>query len=198
MRRAADRAADIAPGIEPGEARRDRGRRSAGGAPGGARHIPGIVRRAIDRVVALVVGEHQRHVGLAEQNDACLLEPLHRERARRGDVVLELRIAPGGRRAGDVVALLDRHGYAVERPPYLALVEGRIRRAGAFARAVGIEPDDGIEARIVFLDARKEVIQRIDRADLALTDKPRNLGGRLEVQDSRLTLQVNGTSRGRS
>jgi dihydroxyacid dehydratase/phosphogluconate dehydratase len=70
----------------------------------------------------------------------------------------------------------------VQRAPYLAVIQGSVRRTGAIARPSSIEPDDGIEARIIFFDTREEVLQRIDGADLALADEPRNLGGRLEMQ----------------
>jgi hypothetical protein len=64
--------------------------------PGTARcpgHVPGIVGRAVDRIVALPIGEHQRHIGLAKQNGASLLQTLRGQGARLGHVVGKLGIA---------------------------------------------------------------------------------------------------------
>src|SRR5262249_28667926 len=78
-------------------------------------YVPGIVGRTVDRIVALPIGEHQRHISLAKQNGASFLQTLRSEGARLGHVVGKLGIAPGRRRAGDVIALLDGHRHAVER-----------------------------------------------------------------------------------
>ena len=59
------------------------GERGGGAARGAARRpaeIPGVVGRAIDRIEALPIRQHQRHIGLAEEDGARLLEPLDGER----------------------------------------------------------------------------------------------------------------------
>ena len=182
MRGVAHRAADVAAGVDAGESGRERRRRPAGRAAGRSRQIPWVVGGAVDRVVALVVGEQQRHVGLAEQHGPGVLQPIDRERVGRRHVVLELRIAPRGRRARHVVALLDGHGHAVERPPYFATRERSIRRLRACARPFRIKPYDGIEPRIVLCDAGEKMLQNLERADLAFTNEPGDLGGRFEMR----------------
>src|SRR5262249_14507719 len=112
------------------------------------------------------------------------------ERARRRNVGLEVRISPGGRRAGDVEAFLDGHRDAMQRPPRLALGKRRVGRACTLACPLDIAPDDGVEARIVFLNARQEVIEYLRRADLAVADEARDLSGGFEVQVHRARAHV--------
>jgi hypothetical protein len=70
----------------------------------------------------------------------------------------------------------------MKRPPNLAFGEGRVGRSGALSRSRRIEPDDGVEAAIVFLDADQEMLQHLDGAYLSLSDQPGDLSGRFEVQ----------------
>ena len=86
-------------------------------------------RRAVDRIVALPVGEAHRHVGLAEHHRARRGEALHGQRVLVGGAVALLLIAPGGRQAGEVEALLHRHRHAEQRPR-ATIPALRIERAG--------------------------------------------------------------------
>src|SRR6516164_3946598 len=129
-----------------------------------------------------MIRKHQRHVGLAEQDDACFLKPLNRKRARLRHVVLELGIAPCRRGPGEVVALLYRHRHAVEWPPSLPSDECRIRLFRSLPCPFGIEPYDCVELGIVLRDTREEMFQGLSSADLPLADKPRDFDGGLEMK----------------
>ena len=115
MGRHAQRAADIGPERERTKARGERGRRAARRAPGGSPKIVRIVGDPVDGVVGLPVVEPEGHVGLAEDHRAGSLDAAHDQRILRGPVVARFRIAPGGRSAGEIEALLDRHGHAEQR-----------------------------------------------------------------------------------
>ena len=70
MRRHTQRAADVRAERQRAEAGRERRRRTARRAARRAVEVPRIVGDAVDRVVALPVAQHQRHVGLAEDHGA--------------------------------------------------------------------------------------------------------------------------------
>ena len=91
VRRVADRGTDVAAGLDPGQACGQRRRRAAGRAAWCARKVPGVVGGAVDLVVALPVGEHERHVGLAKQDDTGVEHALHRQGILAGDIGLEIR-----------------------------------------------------------------------------------------------------------
>src|SRR5690606_30216616 len=85
----ADRAADVGAEVEPGEAGCDHGRGPAGGAARGPLQVPGVVRGAVDLVVALPVGERLRHVGLAEDHRAGGEQALDRDGVAVRNVVAQ-------------------------------------------------------------------------------------------------------------
>ena len=140
----------------------------------------GVLGGAVDGVVALPVGQEQRHVGLAEQGDASASEPLDRERVLGRDVVLVGGHAPGRRRAGDVERLLDRHRHAVQRAPDLAAGEGGIGFHGARSGGLGIHPDDRVQRRIEPLDPREIQVEQLQAADFFVPDHLGELRRRLE------------------
>ena len=109
-------------------------------------------------VVALPVGQHQRHVGLAEQHHAGVEQPIHGQGVAGGDAVAQRADAPGGGQAGDVEALLDGHRHAEQgRAAVVAMSPGRGR---AFAGAVEVAHDDGVDARIEAFDAGYVVVEQ--------------------------------------
>ena len=134
--RVADAAADVAAVFQRAQAGSDHGRAAARRAAGPARQVPGVVGGAVDRVVALEVGQVQRHVALAEDHRACRLEPVDHQRVRRGGVVLARQVAPGGGLADQVEGFLHRHRQAVQRAPELALGQ----RAVGGARTLAARP----------------------------------------------------------
>src|SRR5262249_60834910 len=127
--------ADVPPRLDAGEPGGEGGRGAAGGAAGAARVVPRIVGGAVDGVVALIVRQVDRHVGLAEEHYSRRQEAIHGERVARRQIVLELGHASGSGHAHHVVGFLDGHGHAVERPPHLLAGERAVRRAGPLARA---------------------------------------------------------------
>ena len=153
-RRHAQRAADVGAERERTVARRQRRRRSAGGAAGRAAEVVGIVGGAVDVVVALPVGERDRHVGLAEDDAARVLHPRDRQRVFRRPEILLRRKAPGGRQPRDVVGFLHRHRQAEQRP-CLAARQRRIGGARGIQAAVEIANADRVDFRIVALDAAR-------------------------------------------
>ncbi len=182
VRRVANRGADVATRLDPGEARGERRGRAARGAAGRAADVPRIVGRAVNRIVALPVGQHHRHVALAEQRHARIDHALRQHGGRLRDVVLHRRQAPGGGRARDLKALLDGHRHAVQRPEALPLLQRGVGGFRALARLLAVHPDDRVELRIVCLDAAEEVIEQFERAQLLAADERGKLGRGLVVQ----------------
>ena len=105
----------------------------------------------------------ERHAGI----DHALGE--HGGRLR--DVVLHRRNAPSGRRACHLKALFDGHRYAMQRAEAFAFLQRRVGGFRALACLVAIHPDDGIELRIVGLDAPQKVIEQLERAHLFAADE---------------------------
>ncbi len=99
------------------EPRRERGRGPAGRAT--RRHAPavGIVGHAVDGVGRLQVREERRHVRLAEDDGARRAQSRDDLRVPLGDELRVFLQAPGGREAGDVDGLLDRHRQTQQRRP---------------------------------------------------------------------------------
>ena len=150
--------------------------------PGVRDRSHGLLVDAVDLVVALPVGEVQRHVGLAEQGDAGIDHALRHQRVLLGDVVLEGGIAPGRGQARDVERLLDGHRHAVQRPQLLPRLDRLVGRPGPLARALDVGGDDGVELGIVGFDPLEIEVQKFEAADLLLPDRGGELLGGLERQ----------------
>jgi hypothetical protein len=171
MRRIADRAADIAADLEPGQPSGECSRGTTRGSTRRPRPVPGVVRRPINRVVALRVGEQHRYVGLAENDGSGGKKPVHRQRIRDRDIASQLRQPPGGRHPNDIERFLDGHRQAVQSAPALAAGERSIRRVGAPPCSSEISDDDRVERRIVPFDARQKMFEEFAAADLARADR---------------------------
>ena len=166
----ADGAADVASRLESGEPRGERRGRSARGPAGDKLEIPGVVGGAVDRVVALEVGQVVRDVGLAKDDRPGREEPVHGHRVRRRDVVAKLRHTPGGGKSLDVVGVLDGHRHAVKGSPDLSAGERGVRLAGAGAGPIEVEHHDGVEIGVEALDPDDVVVQQLEAADPPLPD----------------------------
>jgi hypothetical protein len=162
VRRHAQRAADIGTERQRSEAGSECRRRAAGGAAGRTAHVPRIVRGAVDVVVALPVGEHQRHVGLAKDDGAGALEAGDREGVLLRHKALGRHDAPGRRQAGDIEGFLDRDRQAEQRAA-LAAAERGVSRLRRLTGAVEIVHHDRIDFWIERLDAGDDVIGKLDR-----------------------------------
>src|SRR5262249_12830031 len=102
--------------------------------------------RAVELVVGVAVAEPERHVGLSDDDRSSRLQPFHCESVGSGTPVFELGVAPGGRQAGDIELLLDRHRQAEQRALLSARQGGEIGRASC-REGVEISEDDPIIAR---------------------------------------------------
>ena len=177
VRRVADRRADVAARLDAGEAAASAAP-TAGRAAGRAAMVPRIVGGAVDLVEALIVGEHPRHVGLAEKSHTGIDHALGDQRVLLGLVVLEDRRAPGRRIARDVERLLDGHRHAVQGPQLLAGLDRLVGCLGALARARDVAGDDGVELGIIGFDAPQVEIEQLEATDLLLPDgRSELLGG---------------------
>ena len=178
----ANRSADVRTGFNAGQPGCERGGGAAGRASWNVFVVVGVVGCAVDVVVALKVGEHQRHVGFAENDDAGRLQFLDRLGVVVGDIVFPGDVAPGGGRAFDVVRLLDRHGYAVQRAQIVAV---RDRRIGGFGLCQGLianVDDERIQLTVIPIHSVEVVAQQLFAADLFVSDFRRKIGRGRECQ----------------
>ena len=123
MRRCAQRTTQVRAKRQRPEAAGKRRRRAARGPSGRAAEIPGIISCPVDVVVALPVAQHQRHIGLAEDDGARVLHAGDDQRVFFRHEALELRDTPGRRQSGDIEGFLHRHRDA--------------EQSHAFRRAIG-------------------------------------------------------------
>ena len=151
--------------------------RPARGAARRAAEIPGIVGRAVDIVVALPVGEVQRHVGLAEQGDAGIHHALCDQRILCRDRVLEGGIAPGGGEARDVEGFLDGHRHTVQRAPIFATIKRSISGIGTVTCSALVTPDNGIDGAIKLCRPAQKHFQQVARRNLPSLKPGRQHGG---------------------
>ena len=176
MRRDADRARDVAAELQRREPGRDRCGRPARRSARRPRQIPRVARRPVHRVVALVIGRRERHVGLAERDGARRPEQGHRLRVACRDVVGELREAARRRHPRNLPGVLDRDRQPVQR----AAAIGRrvIGRPGRLPRALDVHRHDGVDAPVVLVDAGELRIQQLQRSELPVADQGDELGRR--------------------
>jgi hypothetical protein len=180
VRRHAQRAADIGAERQRAEAGSQRRRGAAGRTARRAGEIPRIVGGAVNVVEALPVGEHQRHIGLAENDSAGALEPGDRECVLLRHKALGRHYAPGRRQAGDVERFLDGDRYAKQRTVLTAAERG-VGSLGGLAGAVEVAHHDGVDFLIERLDAGDDVIGELDRGNFSRLERAGNLFGRAVV-----------------
>ena len=170
MGRIAERAADIPAEFQPREPCRQGGGGTAGRAARYAGQIPGVIGGPVDGIEALPVGQHQGDVGLAEDNSASGLQPLHGHRVTLRIVVLIRRIPPRRRRADPVKILFNRHGHAMQWSPDFPACECGIRRIGALAGLLVLSENNGIKPGIVVLHALQIELQQLTCAYVLVLD----------------------------
>ena len=68
----------------------------------------------------------------------------------------------------------------MQRPPHLAARQRRVGLPGMLAGAVGIQHNDSIDARIELVNVFQVVLEKLQAADLSVTDQLRQLNRRLE------------------
>jgi hypothetical protein len=134
---------------EPG---RDCGRRAAARSAGRAREIPGISRRAEQRVVGASAPSELRRVGLADVDRAGGLQPLDRGRILGRHKMLQ---QPGAGRMphpAHPIGVLDRNRNAMKRAQRIARHHRMLGPAGGLPCALRMERDECVEARVQAID----------------------------------------------
>ena len=102
---------------------------------------------------------------------------------------------PAGRKAFDIIAFLDGHRHAVQRPPDLALGQSGVGRVRARAGALEVTHRDRVEITIVFFDPVQAVIQQLSAADLLVLDHAREFGSGFKRDVGHDEVSVDGVRR---
>jgi hypothetical protein len=163
----ADRAAKVAPWLEVAQACRDHGGPAASRTARRPRRIPRVVGGSEDRVVTLPVAGPERHVGLAQDHGTSLTQARHHHGVARRDMTGQRRGSRRRPHTGDLVRVLDGARHAVERPPPLAPGACFVRRPRPGERSVRGQCDDGVEPRVVPLDAVERARGQLYGGDVA-------------------------------
>ena len=179
-RRHAQRSADIGAERQRTITRRERRRGAAGGAARRAAEIERVVGGAVDFVIALPVAEPERHVVLAEDDAAGVLDARDRQCVFGRREILLRRNAPGRRQARDIVGFLHRHRQAEQRLFHPARQFG-VGGAGSREAALEVADTDRIDLDIVALDAIDGVLGQFDRGDLFCGECGRQFDSGLEA-----------------
>ena len=102
---------------------------------------------------------------------------------------------PAGRQALNVIAFLDGHRHAVQRPPDLALGQGGVGRVGASSRALEISHRHSVEIPVELFDTIQAMIQQFATADLLVLDHTREFRGGFERDIGHDEVSVDGLRR---
>ena len=167
-RRDAHRAAGVAADTGRREARGDR---HAGAARRAARRamgleVPGIPRRAHQRVGAPAAERELDHVQLAEREHAGGRQPLDRVRGLGRDPLLPHLRAAGADAALDVAQVLVGHRQAVQRPERKAAGARGVGRVGHRSRFLGVDLGEGVQLLVRLLDAAEQGVGYVARGEL--------------------------------
>ena len=184
MRRHPHRPADIGAIVAGHDPACHCGRAAARRSAGRAVVVVRVERAAIDGVHALPVGQVNGHIGLADDDRACRLQPPHKQGIARRDFVAIGAVPPSCRKPRHIEAFLDRHRHAEQR-----LVEPArrgIHRLGGFACTGKIGHGNRIDFGVVLARAGDRGIDRFDHAELARPDRQRGgeragFGGQLRI-----------------
>ena len=167
IRRRSQRAADVRSDLERRHTASQRRRRAPGRSTRHACGVIGIVGRAVDRVVALPIAQHQRHIGLTPWDGAAGAGA--RDQFRVGAIlqpVREGRKARRRRQARHVIAVLDRHRQAGERAERRILCARFVDGGGIGLRPHDVGRDDRVDCFGDPIVARQMRIQQIARRNL--------------------------------
>lgn len=148
MCRVADAARRVTADIERRAARRDNGRGAATAATRSARQVVRVARQPVDQVVGLVGQRQFRRVGLAEDDGAGGLQTCDHGCVGAGDEVLAAERAGRRDEICRVEGVLDRDGYAVQRPEGVAAFGGAIGLTGLCQRRCRALLHDGVDVGV--------------------------------------------------
>ena len=177
VRRRPDAAADV--GGEPERRATGRDDRALAAAAAAARalEVPGVVRPAEERVVALLVEEQLGHVRLAEDDRARVAQAAHERPFRCRQRVAPARQPECRRQALDVELLFDGDRHAGERPEQVTAGPRAVHGGRLRARVVETAGDDGVQPPVHRLDAVDVRIDHLTRRDGSLSDPAGKLAG---------------------
>jgi hypothetical protein len=105
------------------------------------------------------------------------LQALDGEGIARGDVGLHVRAPPGGGQPFDVEGFLHGHRHAMQRTEPLAPGRCAVCLARPLPRLFFVEQDDGVDLRVVPLDAFEVKVEQVDRFQLPAADQRGKLSG---------------------
>ena len=144
---------------EPSHARSQGGRRPAGGACGGARHVMRVLGGAEHLVEGVRAGAEFRRVRFGVNDAALRLDHLDHDIRALGHEIREDRGALRRAHARDIRQVLDRHRQAREGAPPL---RGKPKQGiGALARPIQAQGGKRVHDAIDFLDARLERVEQV-------------------------------------
>ena len=166
MRWRAQRTATVRADRQRPETASKRRRRAARGSSWREPKTPRIIGCAVDVVVGLPIAQHQRNIGLAEDDGARILQARDDQGVFLRHEALELRVAPSRRQSGNIEGFFHRHRDA-KQCARSAARQRDIGRLGRLARAFEVSGDDGIDAPVRRLDARDRAIRELQRGNLS-------------------------------
>ena len=150
---------------------------AAGGAAGDAGPIVGIAGDAVNVVVALKIRKQQGHIGFAEHHRTCALQLLDSLGVLPGQVAAPVRIAPGGRRPGEIEGFLQSHGHAVQRPQCGPGSHRPIRRPRLFQRLLALDHHQGVQVAVAAIHPFQIVAQHFFAAEFSAANLAGDGGG---------------------
>ncbi len=162
-------------GPEPGSHRR---RGAARRPAAGPREVPRVRGAPEQRRLGEAFMAEFRGRRLADEDRAGALQPRHRRRISRRDIVGQRYRAKGGAHAGRVDQILDRERHAVQRSQRIAARHGGFGRARRCPRLLGAHRDKGVEARLALRDAGEDALHYLDRRHRTPCDERGQLGRR--------------------
>ena len=165
-----DAAAPVAALRHRGEAGSHRGARTAAGPSGSPLGVPGISAGTVDQILGGAGEAEFGGVGLADDDPAGVLHPLHAEGVAGGDLIGRNR-AVGEADALDALQILDGHGNSVQRSQRLARQDRRLRLPRLFQRQIVGDGDEGSQPGIVTVDPLQRGLHQLHRRQLPGRDK---------------------------
>ena len=178
----ADGAAAVRAGGQRHHAGGDRRRGAAAGAAGRALQVPGVARDPEQQVLGERRVPELRRVGLAQQDGARLLQPLHLHGVPVRPVVLVRHRGVCGWESLGVLQLLHAEGEPGQRADILPAGDAVRSGTGVRQRLLRSHGDEGVEGRIDLLDALEGGLHQLHGRELARANRRREFVSRFEPE----------------
>ena len=123
--------------------------------------VPGIPRRAHQRIGAPAAEGELDHVQLAERHHAGGGQPLDRVGGLGGDALLEHLGAAGADAAGDVAQILVGDGQAMQRPERKAAGARLVGAVGHRLGLLGVDLGEGVQLAVRLGDAAEQGVDDV-------------------------------------